>query len=126
VQLVWGKHVDHADFAAQIGGVSRDPVQHTVGISLRQRLSPNVRRVEFPGCIATGRVRHLLQLEPQSSGARGHSDRVQEILLADYYGRALRQEPGLRLCARNASARRAAGEVDQREAMNRLQEAESG
>jgi hypothetical protein len=60
LQVARRKHVDHADLAAEIGDVCRDPIQHTIGISFGQRLRPTVRRVEFAGCIATGRVRHLL------------------------------------------------------------------
>jgi hypothetical protein len=55
-QVVRRQDIDRADFVAQIGGVPRDPVQHAIGISLGQRLGPAVRRIEFPGRIATGRI----------------------------------------------------------------------
>ena len=65
--------VDSADFVAQIGSVPRDPVQNTIGISLGEFLSPTVGGLEFPGLIAASCVRHLLQLQPQSSRTRRDS-----------------------------------------------------
>ena len=70
-QVVRRQDVNCADTCRADRERARDPVEHAVGISLGQRLGPAVRRVEFPGCVATGRVRHLLQLQPQSSGAVG-------------------------------------------------------
>jgi len=106
--------VDSADFVAQIGSVPRDPVQHPVSIALGQRLGPAVRRVEFPGRVATGSVRYLLQLQPQSGRARRYPGRVQQVLLADYHRGVPRQESGLRLRARDPGAGRTVGEMDQR------------
>jgi hypothetical protein len=49
VQILRCKHVDHTDFAPQIGRVSSDPVQDTVGISFSECCGPTVGGVEFPG-----------------------------------------------------------------------------
>src|SRR5215469_3412249 len=49
VQILRCKHVDHTDFVPQIGCVSSDAVQDTVGVSFSERCGPAVGGVEFSG-----------------------------------------------------------------------------